>query len=603
LASLVDPDDAGRTADGHRDPRPPPATPGGRGVARGELVANAGHELKTPLSIIIGLAGRALTATEEGSAQWRDLERVRANAYGLLKQVDDLLQAARIDDGRVVVEPVDCDVAALVREASTGFQALLDEREQRLVLRTPGRLPARIDEPKLFTILTNLLANAVRHAPRGGVVRCSAAVADGRVLIEVADSGPGVPPAERAAIFERFHQVPGPRHRRAGGTGLGLAIVHDLAAVLGGTVTVGDAPEGGALFAVALPHEAAVAAPAAARAHPLDFSERERATIEALALDLRAADRRRASGRRRTGRSDLPPVLLVEPSPTLGLYLEELLGEDYEVHRAATREEALRIAARAPLEAVIVDVGGPDGEALLTALQVPSLAGVPRVVLAGDPVQAQQLRDRADDYAVKPFAEALLVRLGGVVGRRRAESARAEADARFRAVFEHAPTGMALATPDGRLLELNAALTRLLGLADRPAAELTLDGLTHPDDLLDGPETLVPAGDQVPRRTVRRLVAADGRVIPAALTISAIREAGAPRQLVIQIEEARASHESEGLVLERVLGAQLARCVRYDERAALLLLELDDDDGTPTERLRTAAQVAAAVRRRLRGGA
>src|SRR5690242_17481798 len=158
MASLVDPDDAGRTAHEHRDPLTAQASPSGRGIRRAELVANAGHELKTPLSIIIGLAGRLLAAAPEASPQRRDLERVRANAYGLLKQVDDLLQAARFDDGRVVVDPVDCDVAALVRDAATAFQTLLDERGQRLVLRTPGRLAARTDEPKLLTILTNLLA-------------------------------------------------------------------------------------------------------------------------------------------------------------------------------------------------------------------------------------------------------------------------------------------------------------------------------------------------------------------------------------------------------------------------------------------------------------
>jgi PAS domain S-box-containing protein len=223
-------------------------------------------------------------------------------------------------------------------------------------------------------------------------------------------------------------------------------------------------------------------------------------------------------------------------------------------------------------------------------------------VLAGDPEQAQLLvRDRADDYAVKPFAETLLVRLGSVVGRRRAESARDEADARFRAVFEHAPTGMALATPAGRLLEVNAALARLLGLSRDAPLDITIDELTHPDDLLDGPESLVPPSeDHAVLRLERRLVAADGHVVATTLTISVIRDATAPRQLVVQVEESRARGR-EAWVLVRVLTAQLARCVRYDEHAALLLVEIDDlDAGNPTARLRTAATVASAVRRRLR---
>src|SRR3954465_9319768 len=111
MASLVDPDHAGPDD----DDRDPPQRRRDAETRRGELVANAGHELKTPLSIILGLSGRLLATTENGSAQQRDVERIRSNAYALLKQVDDLLQAARIDDERVIVDLADCDVAALVR--------------------------------------------------------------------------------------------------------------------------------------------------------------------------------------------------------------------------------------------------------------------------------------------------------------------------------------------------------------------------------------------------------------------------------------------------------------------------------------------------------
>ena len=299
-------------------------------------------------------------------------------------------------------------------------------------------------------------------------MRCTAAAGDGQLSIEVADSGPGVPATEREAIFERFHQVSGARHRRPGGTGLGLAIVRELVTLLGGTVTAGEAPEGGALLRVTLPHEPAVATPAPGRrALGPNVAEHERATLEALRLDLEALDRRDA--RRRPAADGLPRVLLVEPGPTLAVYLEELLGADYDVRRAATADEALRIARATPVDAVLVDVAGAGGEALLGAVRVPALAGVPFVILAGDPEQAQLLvRDRADDYAVKPFAETLLVRLGsssaggGRVGAR-------EADARFHAVFEHAPNRMRLATTEGRCSRSTPRLARCSACRATPA--------------------------------------------------------------------------------------------------------------------------------------
>jgi len=571
---------------------------------RGDLVANAGHELKTPLSIILGLSGRLLTATAADSGQHRDVARIRANAYALLKHVDALLQAARIDAGRAVVEPVDCDVAALVRATALGFQSLLDEREQRLVLRTPGRLPARVDEAKLGTVLSNLVANAVRYAPRGGVVRCTvAADDDGELRLEVADSGPGIPATEWLAVFERFHQIGGAAHHRAGGTGLGLAIVRELVTLMGGTVAAGDAPEGGALFAVRLPYVPTVVSPAATdRGFVMDPAERERATIEALKLELEAVDRLGAGTPRSRAAGTLPRVLLVEPSATLGQYLDELLSADYEILRAATAADARRAAAETQVEAVIVDVATADSDALLAAVRTGTLAEVPLVVLAGDPEQAQILvRDQADDHAVKPFAETLPVRLGSVVGRRRAESARDVADARFRAVFEHAPTGMALASPEGRLLEVNAALARLLGLSRAAPLELTLDDVTHPDDLLAGPRSLLPAaGDDAVLRLERRLVASDGRVLDAVLTISVIREAAAPHQLVVQVVESESRRHEAGVLLP-MLTTQLARCVRYDERAALLVLDVEElGSGDATTRLRTAAAVAGVMLRRLR---
>src|SRR3954447_25413224 len=155
MATLVDPDGGADDVE-HDQPRNLARLRPGTEANRRELVANAGHELKTPLSIILGLSGRLIAATAGDAGQQRDVERIRSNAYALLKQVDDLLQAARIDDERVIVDLADCDVAALARATATGFQPLLDDRAHRLVLRLPGRLPARVDEAKLGTVLSNL---------------------------------------------------------------------------------------------------------------------------------------------------------------------------------------------------------------------------------------------------------------------------------------------------------------------------------------------------------------------------------------------------------------------------------------------------------------
>ena len=108
------------------------------------------------------------------------------------------------------------------------------------------------DGDRILQIVSNLVENAVRWTPAGGIVRLSAAPADGGVRIEVADSGPGVPVDRRADVFSPFFSE-GSR----GGTGLGLAIASELAIAMGGKLSVGDAPEGGALFVCVLPRASA----------------------------------------------------------------------------------------------------------------------------------------------------------------------------------------------------------------------------------------------------------------------------------------------------------------------------------------------------------
>jgi signal transduction histidine kinase len=174
------------------------------------------------------------------------------------------------------------DVASVTRQCVDGFASVVVEREQTLELDGPGHLAAVADEEKLVSVISNLIANAIRHTPRDGTVRCTVA-RDGETLrIEVADSGPGVEPAERERIFQPY--------RRATATpcqGLGLAIVREFVALHSGTVSVATAPEGGALFTVELPVGRRVEngfGPAPARRMPV--ADRQRAVVEELRAEL-----------------------------------------------------------------------------------------------------------------------------------------------------------------------------------------------------------------------------------------------------------------------------------------------------------------------------
>ena len=219
---------------------------------RRELLAGVGHELKTPLSIVLGLCGRLLAAAELGDEQTEDVQRIRANAYVLLKRVEELLQVSRLDGGHLELEPRDVDVARLVRSSCEGFASVAEQREQRLVLEAPPRLPARVDEEKVLSVVSNLLANALKYAPSGGIVRCTVAERGRAAAHRGRRQRPG---RGRRAARDDLRALP-PRRRQRRAPGGHRPRPGDRARPRGAAQRHGhstDAPEGGALFVVDLP--------------------------------------------------------------------------------------------------------------------------------------------------------------------------------------------------------------------------------------------------------------------------------------------------------------------------------------------------------------
>ncbi|MDP9348973.1 MAG: sensor histidine kinase, partial [Gemmatimonadota bacterium] len=222
---------------------------------KSQFFANVSHELRTPLALILGPADRLLSNGEKLTPpQRRDVEVVRRNASMLLKQVNDLLDLAKLDAGQMTLAYARVDLAELVRRTAGHFDALAPERQISFVVDAPDRLDAEVDPEKMERVLLNLLSNAFKFTPEGGRVKCELRLAEDRLaLLSVRDSGPGVRPELRRAIFERFRQGDGGSNRHFGGTGLGLSIVKDFVELHGGTTGVTDAPGGGALFLVEVP--------------------------------------------------------------------------------------------------------------------------------------------------------------------------------------------------------------------------------------------------------------------------------------------------------------------------------------------------------------
>jgi signal transduction histidine kinase len=220
-----------------------------------QFMADASHELRTPVSVVRAAADVALQQDTRPEVEYREaLGIIRDQSRRLAKLVDSMLVLARADAGGYPLRPVDLYLDELVGECCRALRPLAGERGVRIETSQSGEIPFRGDEDLLRQLVLNVVQNAVQHTPAGGCV--SVAVEDeAAVRIAVRDQGPGIAPVDRDRIFERFVRLD--TARGAGGAGLGLPIARWIAHAHGGTVELADSTPSGSTFVIMLPHVAA----------------------------------------------------------------------------------------------------------------------------------------------------------------------------------------------------------------------------------------------------------------------------------------------------------------------------------------------------------
>lgn len=371
-----------------------------------QFFANVSHELRTPLTLILGPVQKLL-AEAFAEPPRHVLEGIERNAQTLLRHVNDLLEVAKLEAGKVTPHYAEIDLAKLVRETAANFDSFAHERQTRYTIETPEVVAAQVDPDQVRRILMNLFSNAFKFTPVGGAVRCALVVEQGNGVITVADSGPGVPVELREAIFERFFQVEEHSTRRFGGTGLGLAIVKDFVELHGGSITLGKAPEGGALVTARLPLKAPLGARVREVAPELPPVANEFVSQPSEAVPLEAS-----SGAEDT--RNLPLVLVVEDNREMSQYICEILSTEYRVETAFDGNAGLEKALRLHPDLILSDVMMPQmsGEQMVQEIRrQPELADISIVLLtakADDTLRVQMLGTGAQDYVMKPFVPAEL---------------------------------------------------------------------------------------------------------------------------------------------------------------------------------------------------
>jgi PAS domain S-box-containing protein len=388
-----------------------------------QFFANVSHELRTPLALILGPI-RDLMGNKELSEEDRnDLEVVDRNARILLKQVNDLLDIAKLEAGKMTIRFVETDLGNLFRLIASNFENLAREKNISYKIDIPSRLVAEVDPEKMQRVILNLLSNAFKFTPEGGIIRCELQIIEENFRLIVADSGPGIKKENRELIFERFRQLDGGSTRKFGGTGLGLAIVKDFIDMHGGKINASEAPEGGALFLVELPLKAQ-GDQEVFKGNVLEAGFLEDITTSVID-EIRPEQKTIIKSDKDTS---FPLVLIVEDNPDLNQFITKTLSKYYRVASAMDGQEGLEKAELINPDLILSDVMMPimSGDQMVEALrEKPKFDHTPILMLtakADDNLKIKMLSGGVQDYVVKPFsADELNTRVRNLISVKKAK--------------------------------------------------------------------------------------------------------------------------------------------------------------------------------------
>jgi len=401
--------------------------------AKTRFFSNVSHEFRTPLTLMLGPIEDALKEPGTPPPLLARLDLAHRNSLRLLKLVNSLLDFSRLEAGRLQATFEPTDLAATTRAIASSFESAIGRAglTYRVECESLDEL-VFVDRDLWEKIVLNLISNAFKFTLAGGItVRLRRE--EGHALLEVLDSGVGIPEIERSHIFERFYRTESTRGRTFEGSGIGLAFVQELVRLHGGRVGFESTVGQGTTFFVRLPFGSHhlpvervrtsvkhVEPPSLARAFVQEALRwlPEGAPLEGAPSEPIEAGR----ADRRFERTFGAHILIADDNLDMRSYLRELLSGSYVVEAVGDGEAALEAARRRPPDLILSDVMMPrlGGLGLLRAVRSDErLRRVPVVLLsarAGEEAHIEGLDAGADDYLIKPFsARELLARLGALL--------------------------------------------------------------------------------------------------------------------------------------------------------------------------------------------
>ena len=382
---------------------------------KSRFFANISHEFRTPLNLILA----PLHKNKFPIPAW-ELEMMGRNAKRLLRLVNQLLDLAKLEVGLVQLENRYINVFKFIGEIAYSFTPLADSRQIRLVIDIPERdFVTYLDPDKLEKIIYNLLSNALKFTPGGGVVTIQLSEYKSDFLcISVSDTGIGIPEELKEKVFNRFFQADSSQTRKYEGTGIGLSLTKELVELMQGTISLESESQKGCTFTVVMPKGIASNDPIEIGQGVLEhFSDptgfyTETPTVEEEGIvDISLSDKK-------------PLVLIVEDIADLRKYIKSELSDEFTIIEAENGVSGLKIARERIPDIIVTDIMMPemDGVTMTRHIREEDLTShIPIILLTarGDgETKLKGFETGAEQYLVKPFEiDELIARVKGLLSR------------------------------------------------------------------------------------------------------------------------------------------------------------------------------------------
>ncbi len=365
---------------------------------KNRLFTNITHEFRTPLTVINGMADR-LQGQVDYSAR-EGLNLIKRNGQQLLYLVNQMLDLARLEGGRLPLNMVQGDVVIFLKYLLESFESLAQAKSISLHFNsTMENFYMDFDTEKLRQVVGNLVQNSIKFTPEGGRVEVKVSTVKDQVRIDVEDTGRGIPADHLDKIFDRFHQVDASDTRSGEGTGIGLTLAKELVKLIGGTISVASEPGRGTTFTVLLPVARTAKAIPTFRPIESDFSIVENVPKPQPTPAVEETV------------SSLPTLLIIEDNPDVVRYISLILQNNYQLLTAPNGKLGLDMARAEAPDLILSDVMMPEmnGYEVCRVLKNDLVTShIPIVLLTakGDlDSRTEGLETGADAYLVKPFEE------------------------------------------------------------------------------------------------------------------------------------------------------------------------------------------------------